>query len=34
LSADIDGSDFVVRFNEPKSSIGMSGTKTFHVQCG
>ncbi|MBA8880087.1 hypothetical protein [Phyllobacterium myrsinacearum] len=28
LSAAIDRSDFVVRFNEPKSSIGMSGTKT------
>ncbi|WP_244642357.1 hypothetical protein [Phyllobacterium sp. 628] len=28
LSAAIDASDFVVRFNEPKCSIGMSGTRT------
>ena len=28
MSAEIDGADFVVRFNEPKASIGMSGTKT------
>jgi len=28
MTADVDGADFVVRFNEPKQSIGMSGTKT------
>lgn len=28
MSPRIDGSDFVVRFNEPKASVGMSGTKT------
>lgn len=28
ISPEIDASDFVVRFNEPKASIGMSGTKT------
>jgi hypothetical protein len=28
MSPRIDGSDFVVRFNEPKASAGMSGTKT------
>lgn len=28
LSAEIDSADFVVRFNEPKRSIGMSGTRT------
>ncbi|ERI14804.1 glycosyltransferase family 29 protein [Brucella intermedia] len=28
LSAEVDAADFVVRFNEPKQSIGMSGTRT------
>lgn len=28
LSAEVDSADFVVRFNEPKQSIGMSGTRT------
>ncbi|ABS13148.1 MULTISPECIES: glycosyltransferase family 29 protein [Brucella/Ochrobactrum group] len=28
LSAEVDAADFVVRFNEPKKSIGMSGTRT------
>jgi hypothetical protein len=28
LSARVDASDHVIRFNEPKASIGMSGTKT------
>lgn len=28
MSSAVDASDFVVRFNEPKASIGMSGTKT------
>lgn len=28
MTAEIDAADFVVRFNEPKASIGMSGTKT------
>jgi hypothetical protein len=28
MSAEIDAADFVVRFNEPKASIGMSGVKT------
>ncbi|MBC2884444.1 glycosyltransferase family 29 protein [Ochrobactrum sp. CM-21-5] len=28
LSKEIDSADFVVRFNEPRNSIGMSGTKT------
>jgi hypothetical protein len=28
MSPEIDGSDFVVRFNEPKASVGMSGTRT------
>ncbi len=28
LSRQVDGADFVVRFNEPKKSIGMSGTRT------
>jgi hypothetical protein len=37
MSAEIDSADFVVRFNEPKASIGMSGTKTdwlFLNNCG
>ncbi|MBN9077893.1 MAG: hypothetical protein BGN87_22880 [Rhizobiales bacterium 65-79] len=28
MSGEVDAADFVVRFNEPKQSIGMSGTKT------
>ncbi|MFB8344150.1 glycosyltransferase family 29 protein [Brucella cytisi] len=28
MSAQVDNSDHVIRFNEPKASIGMSGTKT------
>ncbi|MBA8837367.1 hypothetical protein [Ochrobactrum sp. RH2CCR150] len=28
LSREVDAADFVVRFNEPKQSIGMSGTRT------
>lgn len=28
MTAEIDAADFVVRFNEPKASIGMSGTRT------
>ncbi|MBN9044527.1 MAG: glycosyltransferase family 29 protein [Rhizobiales bacterium] len=28
LSTEVDAADFVVRFNEPKQSIGMSGTRT------
>lgn len=28
LSAEVDGADFVIRFNEPKASIGMSGSRT------
>lgn len=28
LSKEVDAADFVVRFNEPKQSIGMSGTRT------
>lgn len=28
LSAEVDAADFVLRFNEPKQSIGMSGTRT------
>lgn len=28
LGAEVEAADFVVRFNEPKASIGMSGTKT------
>jgi hypothetical protein len=28
MSEQVDGSDHVIRFNEPKASIGMSGTKT------
>jgi len=28
LSAEVDAADFVVRLNEPKQSIGMSGTRT------
>ncbi len=28
MSARVDASDAVMRFNEPKASIGMSGTKT------
>lgn len=28
LSQTVDAADFVVRFNEPKESIGMSGTRT------
>ena len=28
IGGNVDAADFVVRFNEPKASIGMSGTKT------
>jgi hypothetical protein len=28
MTSEVDSADFVVRFNEPKQSIGMSGTKT------
>jgi hypothetical protein len=28
MAESVDASDHVVRFNEPKASIGMSGTKT------
>lgn len=28
LSSEVDAADFVLRFNEPKQSIGMSGTRT------
>ncbi len=28
LSAEVDGADYVLRFNEPRVSIGMSGAKT------
>ena len=28
IGAPVDAADFVVRFNEPKASIGMSGTRT------
>lgn len=37
MSGMVDGADFVVRFNEPKVSIGMSGTKSdwlFVNNCG
>lgn len=28
FSAEVDSADFVIRFNEPKASVGMSGTRT------
>lgn len=33
MSEQVNNSDHVIRFNEPKTSIGMSGTKTTALRC-